>query len=79
MGDAVTVIEAGQLRQWDDSQYLYPEHRLQTFIVLEVRSSEVFRSWWILMGGEVIWETEDIIELHSDPMMDPCKQIPPVV
>lgn len=73
------MIAVGQLRQWVDSQYLPDGYRLQTFVVVEVRLSQVFRSWWLLMGGELIWETEDIIELESDPVVDPCNPDQPMV
>lgn len=55
-------VKPGQLRRWVDDPHLPDDYLNQTFLVVEPTA----RGWWILMGGKMIWEVTDIIELDSD-------------
>ena len=57
-------VKPGQLRQWTDGPHLPDDYLKQTFLLVEPKADDV--GWWILMGGKIVWEVTDIIELDSD-------------
>lgn len=57
-------MKPGELRRWVDSPHLPDDYLNQAFLVVEQKADD--RGWWILMGGKMIWEFTDIIELDSD-------------